>query len=441
MTIYTSNFHLDVPSIDIQHLIEKYPRLRSNCKTTNAYGKRKGDAPFQYDFTKASNQYDITETIVQEYFNVPQYSLHRNKLCPRINNRMEYLSIVENCLMEGIEIYSQFKENKEPNDRWIVDIGTGSSLIYPILGLKLNERNKFIATEINRTSIAHINSLLNDELKKRIKLVVIEDNVSNLIPIPKEDVHVSYVVCNPPFYKDENELKSSETKKFTKKPNEMVSEHSELYYEDGGEVGFVKRIIDESIIASQLPQFQFCWFTSQLGIYDHISILKEYLTSKSVIQIHEFRIQFKTSRWILAWSFQDIIHPVRFTSSKKTTSSTISQIEIALNQHFEQIENPHFRYKLIGFAGTNNKLYVIVNEVIWLRRVRRMLADNKAMIGTSSERTSTSPMFNKSIILRLYQDSYSSAKYNVEVVSSVNFPDIVTISNSFRSFINTILHQ
>lgn len=61
-----------------------------------------------------------------------------------------------------------------------------------------------------------------------------------------------FVVCNPPFFKDEseNEGVSSVIRRPEKRPGPNsvnTQQFHEAVFLDGGEVGFVKRIIDESI--------------------------------------------------------------------------------------------------------------------------------------------------------------------------------------------------
>lgn len=99
---------------------------------------------------------------------------------------------------------------------------------------------------------ARKNIELNPLLMDRIQ-VVYKANMETIFDglIDKEGEY-DFVVCNPPFFKDEseNEGVSSVIRKPEKRPGPSSVNTQRLHeavFLDGGEVGFVKRIIDESI--------------------------------------------------------------------------------------------------------------------------------------------------------------------------------------------------
>ncbi len=73
---------------------------------------------------------------MKEIFDL-KWSCPFQNLCPRIPSRLNYLLWINH--------YYGFKVNK------VLDIGTGATLIYPLLGFKLFEW-RFVATEINKDS-------------------------------------------------------------------------------------------------------------------------------------------------------------------------------------------------------------------------------------------------------------------------------------------------
>lgn len=76
--------------------------------------------------------------------------------------------------------------------------------------------------------------------------------------------------------------------------NEMIS--------CGGEVEFIKRIIDESC----LTRLEITWFTSLVGIKVHLKQIAMYLEKKNVScqGVYNFTLG-RTTRWIVYWSFQE----------------------------------------------------------------------------------------------------------------------------------------
>lgn len=399
-------YNLSIPTIDIPYLVEKYrERLGLNCK------RRRGPDKTYYDFTSASSQYDITEVIVEEYFGIPGYALSRKNLCPRITNRMEYLRILEHSLMETIEVYYKWKADNDLDDvaeeRWIVDIGTGSSVIYPIIGSTMCVKNRFIATEIDQDSINYAKEQILPKLNVRLvevedaKVVLPIDNIIHNMPC---DQKVRYTVCNPPFYSDGKELLLLETLKQTPKSRELVLAATEMYY-TGGEVEFIKRLIDQSIELNKLPQFDNCWYSSQIGIHSHIAEIIDYCHLKGITNTFQASINFATRRWIIAWNFNDNFIPVAL-DPPCTTSIDSKPIRGKLDQ-FKSFDKFHF-----DIYSISNNLYLVCNEVIWLRKIKRR-----------AQRGDDSTLFQKMIILRINTHGIELAYNNSNI-------DKVTIANS-----------
>lgn len=275
------------PKIDVGSLLEKYPHLR----TLTSDG--------QFDHTKSLNQYNLTEAILQEYFGV-HVSLDRTKLCPRVPNRMEYLKICEN-LVEDIDPKTPFE--------WVIDVGTGSSLIFPLIGTTISSL-KYIGTEIDHESLKHAQSTIDrNGLSSLIHLV--EPPADTLLPCDKlvnviKDGHVKYTVCNPPFYKDKEDYIKHQEKKLNPSLMELSISDSELFT-TGGEYQFIVKLILDSMALAKLPQFEFTWFTSMVGIYANVKRLRTYvnalLKKKKIANFAFAEISFKTKRWVLAWNF------------------------------------------------------------------------------------------------------------------------------------------
>ncbi|KAG8865876.1 hypothetical protein FRC20_009330 [Serendipita sp. 405] len=110
-----------------------------------------------------------------------------------------------------------------------------------------------------------------------------------------------FVMCNPPFYASKDEvIKATEDKEFD--PNAVCTGADVEMITEGGEVGFVKRMIEESASVGRRCQ----WFTSLLGKHTSIASLVEILHSLKVDNygVTEF-IQGHTRRWGIIWSFGD----------------------------------------------------------------------------------------------------------------------------------------
>lgn len=422
--------------IDLNFLVEKYG-LGSNQinidetktqinKDDNLNVIEKKKKKFFFNFTSSSNQYDITELIVKEYFLVSNYKLNRKKLCPRVTNRLEYLKKVEQYLMDGLKIVKCKKSNfiekpiEKEEKRWIIDIGTGSSLIYPIIGMKMNDRNHFIVTEIDPESILdikkHINS--NNNFENRIFLIEMKEN-EDLIPLNKiielkkkiGISSISYLICNPPFYSNEIDYNNRSFKKKKLKKNELIISKSECFYnkenfDDGGELLFVKQIIQQSLsiqtsFDNEIKSIFFnTWFTSQIGIYDNYKKLLSYFKEIGIKNFTSFTIDFQTKRWVISWSFNNNLHAIKFFKKIQPPNILLENTIFSLNTSFTKIKQQfsNFSFDFIKLDKKDYVFFLYVNEQVWTRSFRNF---SKHYLQKKSSKYKLKDFFNKFFFLAL----------------------------------------
>ncbi|KAI0150678.1 hypothetical protein GGR57DRAFT_180274 [Xylariaceae sp. FL1272] len=252
----------------------------------------------QLDFADPNSVMQLTKTLLKADFNL-QLNLPSDRLCPPVPNRHNYILWLKDLLDSSSSSYT---ECFDPERRVVgLDIGTGASLIYPLLGCAQRSSWHFVATDIDATSLeyARINARLN-ELEHRIRIVPRQAS-EPLIPLDELGLsNIDFVMVNPPFYSSENELASLAAQKSkppntacTGAPNEMVC--------DGGEVGFIQRILQESLLTRRRVQ----WYTAMVGKQSSLEVLVDRLKEH---KIHNYAITTfiqgtKTRRWAIAWSF------------------------------------------------------------------------------------------------------------------------------------------
>ncbi|SPO29520.1 uncharacterized protein UTRI_04747_B [Ustilago trichophora] len=145
-----------------------------------------------------------------------------------------------------------------------LDIGTGASAIYPILGVSCFPSWHFIGTDIDQSSLDYASAHIvhhpsnADRLGARIQLVPVALGEAPFLPDNKGLLH--FTMCNPPFYASAEEMDLlAGLKKVPANavchgtPSEMVTA--------GGEVAFVQRMIGESLITNK----EVLWWTCMLG--------------------------------------------------------------------------------------------------------------------------------------------------------------------------------
>ncbi|KAI1075776.1 hypothetical protein F5B20DRAFT_573228 [Whalleya microplaca] len=264
------------------------------------------------DFTDPAAVMQLTKTLLKLDFGL-QIELPADRLCPPVPNRHNYILWLKDLLDSSspdLDVYADADANHpsgeiEPEDcRQVagLDIGTGASVIYPLLGCVQRSSWSFIGTDVDSRSLSYArqNVTLNN-LQSRIRIIGTRKTTDPLIPIGEHDIEaLDFVMVNPPFYESEAELLELGRQKSrppssacTGAPVEMVCR--------GGEVGFVRRMVEESLVLREKVQ----WYTSMLGKQSSLEVLVDILRDHGITNyaVTAFVQGNKTRRWALGWSF------------------------------------------------------------------------------------------------------------------------------------------
>lgn len=182
-----------------------------------------------------------------------------------------------------------------------LDIGVGASCIYPLLACSTRPNWRMAGTDIDQHSLdfARQNVELNN-LNKRTKLALSTTD-SPLIPLDAMKMEeLDFVMTNPPFYSSAQDMRSSYISKeappsaiCTGAENEMIC--------PGGDVGFVSRILEESVKLRDRVQ----WYTAMLGKISSLQQVVAMLKERNITNFAVTCLQagYKTKRWAVGWSF------------------------------------------------------------------------------------------------------------------------------------------
>lgn len=254
----------------------------------------------QLDFSDPKSVQQLTKSLLKRDFHL-DLTLPDDRLCPPVPNRLNYILWLQDLLDTSSDMYT---DSYDPN-RQIrgLDIGTGASCIYPLLGCAQRPLWRFTGTDIDDRSItfAKTNVQING-LQNRIQLIQTKQQ-DPLIPLDEIGCHsLDFTLCNPPFYTSAEDLISSASLKQRSPFTACTGSETEMVCE-GGEVSFVSRMIDESLQLRNQVQ----WYTSMLGKFSSLSKVIEQLKENKVdnYAVTEFVQGSKTRRWAVAWSFDD----------------------------------------------------------------------------------------------------------------------------------------
>ena len=263
---------------------------------------KEGPKGLTIDFSDAQAVKQLNKALLMFHFNVSYWDFPDAYLCPPITGRMASVDAIA-------QVLSNENKGRTPKGHKVsgLDIGTGASLIYPILASK-EYGWTMIASEIDPEALESGNKILeeNTDLQSRIDLKE-QENKDNFFKrvISKED-HIDFSMCNPPYFADIEEASKANQRKnknlHEKKNREdrnFGGKHHELVY-PGGEKNFIFRMIEQSRSYGN----NIMWFSCLVSNKSLLPALKSKLkhVEAESFFVKDLSIGKKKSRMI-CWSF------------------------------------------------------------------------------------------------------------------------------------------
>ena len=286
---------------DFDALTHAYPPL-SHYIISNIFNQQA-----TIDFSDGSAVKALNFALLKKYYHIEHWDFPTGYLCPPIPGRMDYIHYLAD-LLKASKIASTNKIS-------VLDIGTGASCIYPMLGAR-SQGWHFVASDIDPISIkaANTNIQSNTGLAKQItcRLQHNSNHIFEGIIQPNEYYHLT--MCNPPFHKSLADATKGTLRKWqnlgkgdssnssnSRKDNTLNfgGQKAELWCE-GGEVNFIRQMIKES----KQYREQVLWFTCLVSKKDNLSAIKLSLKKANATKVNVVKMAQgqKISRFV-AWSF------------------------------------------------------------------------------------------------------------------------------------------
>lgn len=212
------------------------------------------------DFSNQKAVKEINKALLFSYDKISIWDFPDENLCPPIPGRLDYILHLSDLLSS--------EENIS-----ILDIGTGATCIYPLLGVA--EFNwSFVATDIELNSLDTAQDIIDDNnLYANIKLRQQFDEQHILKGILEDGDAFTATMCNPPFYKSPEEARGANRRKTRNLGNSAVRNFSgsnnELWYV-GGEKSFLHNYLYESSLHKKVSK----WFTSLVSKKENVASLE-----------------------------------------------------------------------------------------------------------------------------------------------------------------------
>jgi 23S rRNA (adenine1618-N6)-methyltransferase len=274
---------------DFTKLCEVYPQLKQFV-FVNKYGTE------TIDFANPEAVKAINTALLFKYYNITFWDFPDDNLCPPIPGRVDYIHHLNDLLTSsGI-----------PENAKIIDVGVGANCIYPLLGNAVYGWS-FLGTDIDKKSLDRAEKIIKkNKLSEVIKLIQQKDSTHIFTGILNETDKFSATICNPPFYKSQEDAMQANARKLEGLGDRNDSEtrnfsgkQQELWYK-GGEKAFIHTYLYESSMFKK----QCFWYSTLVskkenvpGMYD--SLKKLGATEIKTIPMHQGN---KITR-IVAWTF------------------------------------------------------------------------------------------------------------------------------------------
>jgi 23S rRNA (adenine1618-N6)-methyltransferase len=276
-----------------------FPRLIEGVPALDAFVAKNAHGNLSIDFADPDAVMTLNQALLKDAYGL-QWSLPRGALCPGIPGRNDYLHHLADLLAGGGAV---------PRGRAVsvLDIGTGASCIYPMIGAT-EYGWRFVATETDKTAMHWARQIvrINRSIAALIECRWQPDPKACFAGVTKPGETFDASMCNPPFHASAEEAAAGSRRKHRNlglgrnaPALNFGGTAGELWCE-GGELGFIQRMIAESAGRPRLCR----WFTTLVSKSEHLPRLRQSLKAARVTdtRIIDMGQGQKKSR-ILAWTF------------------------------------------------------------------------------------------------------------------------------------------
>ncbi|MBS7255875.1 23S rRNA (adenine(1618)-N(6))-methyltransferase RlmF [Flavobacterium branchiicola] len=282
-----------------------FEKLISNCPELKVYVSVNKHQIETIDFSNPLAVKTLNKALLQTYYDIQNWDIPKNYLCPPIPGRADYIHYIADLLAE-----TNNGQIPEGNAVLGLDIGTGSNLIYPILGNSIYNWS-FVATDIEKKAIENCSKII-EANPKLIDAISLQQQTEprfifkNII-IPED--RFTFTMCNPPFHASAEEANKSTSRKVSnlnpkekRNTNPVLNfggQNAELWC-NGGEIGFVTQMIYESAKYTS----QCLWFTTLVSKRENLSSIYKTLKKVNAVSVKTIDMaQGQKNSRIVAWTF------------------------------------------------------------------------------------------------------------------------------------------
>lgn len=280
-----------------------FPSLIQACPELQPFVRGGRSERQTIDFADPQAVKLLNKALLIKHYGITYWDIPPGYLCPAVPSRADYLHYVADLLADP-----QTGEVPKGKDVKVLDIGTGANCVYPIIGHR-QYGWYFVGTDIDKIAVKAAKAIVdaNLVLKRGIDIRLQKNPHDIFEGIVKSGEQFDLCICNPPFFDSETQARDVATKKWkklgVKKANPDLrnfgGQPTELKTE-GGEVGFIKRMIVESKAFGN----SFRWFTTLVSNRNSLPSVRKALKKAEAKEIKEMRsVRGQKMTRIMAWKF------------------------------------------------------------------------------------------------------------------------------------------
>lgn len=288
--LHPRNLHLD--GYDFERLVIQTPELEA-FMIKNPVGQS------TVDFQDPRAVRMLNRALLRTHYNIEFWDIPAGYLCPPIPGRVDYIHHLADLLAKDNNL------QEAPRGRHIkaLDIGTGASLVYPLIGQSAYGW-RFTGVDVDANAIKSARQIRDvNKLDIDLRLQNNSENIFRGVIQPDDVFHVT--MCNPPFHGSLEQANKGTQRKWASLGKGRSTKlnfggrDAELWY-PGGEIKFIARMVAESMDFAK----QCLWFTSLVSKKDNLQPLHRILGKARIAEykVVEMAQGQKTSRFI-AWTY------------------------------------------------------------------------------------------------------------------------------------------
>jgi 23S rRNA (adenine1618-N6)-methyltransferase len=258
----------------------------------------------------------LNRALLAEAYGIRDWDLPPGYLCPPIPGRADYV----HHLADLLAVDTDGAIPRGPTVR-VLDVGVGANAIYPLIGHS-EYGWAFLGTDIDPAALASAARILaaNPDLGEAIKLRRQLDRNAIFLGVLQPGESFDLTLCNPPFHGSMREVRAATQAKWRKlgravngPARNFGGQGPELWCE-GGEVGFIRRMVSESADLGDRVR----WFTTLVASSASLPAVHRALRQVEARDIRTVAMAQgqKQSRFV-AWTFLSAEARRSFGSSQK----------------------------------------------------------------------------------------------------------------------------